>query len=57
MSTGFISRKQIAIHMGEESGWVAGRCNSLKKKMVIEENPIITRCPLTGKSVHMVRLT
>lgn len=59
---GWVSRRQISDAsfriVGEhlENGNVSGRVNALVTAGLVETDPSITACPISGKPVHLVRL-
>lgn len=53
---GYVSRRAIAEHMGECTGWTSARCNKLLKKRILEEEQTKTRCPLTGRLIFRVKI-
>lgn len=60
---GWVSRRQISDAsfrvVGEhlENGNVAGRINALAAAELVEVDPRVSACPISGKPVHLVRLT
>lgn len=53
---GWVSRRQIARLTGLETSTVAARTNALVAARRLVESEDLRRCPITGRSVHMVAL-
>ncbi|MDP0496392.1 MAG: hypothetical protein Q7Q73_09305 [Verrucomicrobiota bacterium JB024] len=53
---GWVSRRQIATTTDLETSTVAARTNALVAARRLVESEDLRRCPITGRSVHMVAL-
>jgi hypothetical protein len=52
---GWVSRRQIAQYTGMETATVSARVNAQVGARLVQDECLST-CPITGKSVHKVRL-